>query len=44
MTSARRREVAAMGGRAAHALGVAHQYTSSEAREAGKKRKQWHHK
>ena len=33
----RRREIASMGGKTAHALGRAHQYTSEEAREAGRK-------
>jgi general stress protein YciG len=31
------REIAAKGGRAAHAIGNAHEFTSEEAREAGKK-------
>lgn len=34
----RRREIAASGGRKAHAMGVAHQFTSDEARAAGRKR------
>jgi general stress protein YciG len=33
----KRRELASKGGKAAHALGRAHEYTSEEAREAGKK-------
>jgi general stress protein YciG len=33
----RRREIARKGGRAAHAAGTAHQFTSDEARAAGKK-------
>jgi uncharacterized protein len=33
----RRREIAAMGGRAAHRAGTAHQFTSAEAQEAGRK-------
>jgi general stress protein YciG len=31
------REIASQGGRAAHAKGVAHRWTSEEAREAGRK-------
>ncbi len=37
MTPERRREVAASGGRAAHAKGTAHRWTEEEAREAGRK-------
>jgi len=33
----RRREIASKGGRVAHARGLAHQWTSAEARAAGKK-------
>lgn len=33
----RRREIARKGGKAAHAAGTAHQFTSDEARAAGKK-------
>lgn len=33
----RQREIASMGGVAAHRLGVAHEFTSEEAREAGRK-------
>lgn len=33
----RRKEIASMGGKAAHALGTAHKYTSEEARAAGQK-------
>jgi general stress protein YciG len=33
----RQREIARLGGRAAHAQGRAHQFTSEEAREAGRK-------
>ncbi len=33
----RRREIAGMGGRAAHELGVAHTFTPEQAREAGQK-------
>ena len=36
----RKREIAGMGGRAAHAAGRAHQFSSEEARAAGKKRHQ----
>lgn len=31
------RQIARQGGRAAHQMGVAHEFTSSEAREAGRK-------
>ena len=37
MDSDRQREIAAEGGRAAHASGNAHEFTSEEAREAGSK-------
>jgi general stress protein YciG len=37
MDEERRREVARMGGRAAHQKGTAHEFTSEEAREAGRK-------
>jgi hypothetical protein len=37
MDSERQREIAAEGGRAAHASGNAHEFTSAEAREAGSK-------
>lgn len=37
MDPARQREIAAQGGRAAHESGNAHQFTSEEARAAGKK-------
>ncbi|AVS78481.1 stress-induced protein [Paracidovorax avenae] len=37
MDPARQREIASLGGRAAHASGNAHQFTSEEAREAGRK-------
>lgn len=33
----RRREIASMGGKAAHASGTAHQWTPDEAAEAGRK-------
>lgn len=38
MDPARVREIASMGGRAAHQSGRAHEFTSEEARAAGKKR------
>ena len=37
MDEDRRREVARMGGRAAHQKGTAHEFSSEEAREAGRK-------
>lgn len=37
MSTQRQREIAALGGRAAHAKGTAHQWTSEEAREAGRR-------
>jgi general stress protein YciG len=37
MAPERRREIAALGGKAAHAKGVAHQYTPAEAKVAGRK-------
>jgi uncharacterized protein len=37
MDPQRQREIASAGGRAAHALGVAHEFTSEEARAAGRK-------
>lgn len=37
MDEQRRREVARMGGRAAHQKGTAHEFSSEEAREAGRK-------
>jgi len=36
MDRARQREIASKGGRAAHAKGTAHEWTSEEAREAGR--------
>ena len=33
----KQREIARMGGQAAHAQGMAHEFTSEEAREAGRK-------
>lgn len=38
MDPARVREIASMGGTTAHQLGRAHQFSSAEAREAGRKR------
>jgi len=40
MSPEKKREIAGMGGRAAHASGRAHQFTTEEARAAGKKRHQ----
>ena len=40
MTPEKKREIAGMGGRAAHAAGRAHRFSSEEARAAGKKRHQ----
>lgn len=37
MDEARQREIASQGGRAAHEKGTAHEFTSQEAREAGRK-------
>jgi len=37
MDAARQREIASQGGRAAHEKGTAHEFTSEEAREAGRK-------
>ena len=37
MDSEKQREIARKGGRAAHEQGVAHEWSSQEAREAGKK-------
>lgn len=37
MDRAKQREIASKGGRAAHAKGTAHKFTSEEAREAGRK-------
>ncbi len=37
MDPAKHREIASKGGKAAHAAGTAHQFTSDEAREAGRK-------
>jgi len=40
MSAEKKREIASLGGRAAHASGRAHQFSSEEARAAGKKRHQ----
>lgn len=37
MSADRQREIASMGGKAAHAQGRAHQFTVDEAREAGRR-------
>lgn len=37
MSAERQREIASKGGRAAHAKGTAHEWTTDEARAAGKK-------
>src|SRR5687767_11165976 len=37
MDRSKQREIASQGGRAAHAKGTAHEWTSEEAREAGRK-------
>lgn len=37
MDEAKQREIASMGGRAAHESGNAHEFSSEEAREAGRK-------
>jgi general stress protein YciG len=37
MTPEKQREIASKGGRAAHAKGTAHEWTSDEARSAGRK-------
>lgn len=37
MTPERRREIASLGGKSAHAKGNAHEWTSEEARAAGRK-------
>lgn len=37
MSPERQKQIASEGGRAAHRLGVAHQWNSNEAREAGRK-------
>ena len=37
MDGKKRREIASKGGKAAHALGIAHRWTPEEARLAGKK-------
>ncbi len=40
MSPEKKKEIASMGGRAAHACGRAHQFSTEEARAAGKKRHQ----
>jgi general stress protein YciG len=40
MSPEKKKEIAGMGGRAAHASGRAHQFNTEEARAAGKKRHQ----
>jgi general stress protein YciG len=40
MSPEKKREIAGMGGRAAHASGRAHRFSTEEARAAGKKRHQ----
>jgi uncharacterized protein len=40
LSAEKKKEIAGMGGRAAHASGHAHQFTTEEARAAGKKRHQ----
>ncbi len=40
LTAEKKKEIASMGGRAAHATGRAHQFSTEEARAAGKKRHQ----
>lgn len=37
MTQEKQRQIASKGGRAAHAKGTAHEFTSEEARAAGRK-------
>jgi general stress protein YciG len=37
MDPQKQRQIASMGGKAAHAKGAAHEFTSAEAREAGRK-------
>lgn len=37
MTAGRRRQLASMGGKKAHATGTAHQFTTAEAQAAGRK-------
>jgi uncharacterized protein len=37
MDAERQREIASMGGKAAHEKGTAHEFTSEEARKAGRK-------
>ena len=40
MPASRQREIASLGGRAAHQSGHAHEFTTEEAREAGRRRHQ----
>lgn len=37
MSEEQRAHISSMGGKAAHAMGVAHEFTTEEAREAGQK-------
>ena len=41
MDPSKQREIASKGGRAAHAKGTAHEFTSDEARVAGRKGGEW---
>jgi len=43
MDANKQREIASKGGRAAHAKGTAHEWSSDEAREAGRKGGQMSH-
>ncbi len=43
MDSSKQKEIASKGGRAAHAKGTAHEWSSDEAREAGRKGGQMSH-
>jgi len=43
MTDDKQKEIASKGGRAAHAKGTAHEWSSQEAREAGRKGGQMSH-
>ena len=43
MDESKQKEIASKGGRAAHAKGTAHEWSSSEAREAGRKGGQMSH-
>lgn len=44
MDRGKQREIASKGGKAAHAKGTAHEFTSEEAREAGRKGGQASHR